>query len=76
MPTTSTSIGEDEASFESHNKAIRSEIKKPRGNQVIINDLVKRTYSMRRQDILKNGRDITDTLEKYSFFRNIDMVCL
>ena len=46
MPTTSTSIGEDEASFESHNKAIRSEIK-PRGNQVIINDLVKRTYSMR-----------------------------
>ena len=53
IPT--TPAGEDKLSFERHSKAILSEMKKARGgNATVINDLVNRTYPMRRQDILLN----------------------
>ena len=67
--------GEDEASFQSHNKVIRAEMKKPRGgNTAIINDLIKRSYSMRRRDILSTPRDISTLLQLYPFLKNLDQV--
>lgn len=73
IPT--TPAGEDKLSFERHNKAILSEMKKARGgNATVINELVNRTYPMRRQEILLNSYDISVFFTKYPFLKDNNQV--
>ena len=45
-------------------------MKKPRGgNDSVVNDLVERSYSMRRRDILSTPRDISAIFQKYPFLK-------
>lgn len=59
-------IGEDQTSFEKHNKVIRAEMKKTKGgNATVLKELVQLTYAMRRKDISTNPCDISHLFEKY-----------
>ena len=69
--------GEDETSFERHNKQIKAELKKSRGpSQVVLKNLVDRSYAMRRNDVLANSYGISDIFKKYPFLSEPDQVCV
>ena len=67
--------GEDQTSFERHNRQIKLELKKTRPNQVVLQDLISRSYAMRRIDILENGYSVTEIFKMYPFLSKRDQVC-
>ena len=60
--------GEDETSFERHNKQI--------GSSVVLKNLVDHSYAMRRNDVLANSYGISDIFKKYPFLSEPDQVCV
>lgn len=66
--------GEDQTSFERHNKRLSFEFKKAQPNIPVVTELMALSYAMRRQDILKNSYGITEILEHYPFLQFCDQV--
>ena len=66
--------GEDQTSFERHNKRLVLEFKKAQPNIPIVTELMDLSYAMRRQDIFKNSYSITEILEHYPFLQFCDQV--
>ena len=69
-----TIIGEDEMSFQRHIKVLQSENAKVHPNQHIVNELMEKTFTHRRDDILHNVYDISTLLNKYPFLSRVDQV--
>lgn len=61
--------GEDEVSFQRHNRVLRAEFAKAHHNKQIVSELMSITFSMRRADILQSPCDINSILEKYPFLQ-------
>ena len=60
-------IGEDEVSFKRHNKILVSEKAKVNPNMMIVNELMDKTFYMRREDITNNPCVVSTLLSKYPF---------
>ena len=67
--------GEDESSFEQHNRTLRAEYSKANLNGRTVDELMERTFPMRRQDILAQGHSY-DPVSKYPFLQMADQVRL
>ena len=68
--------GEDETSFIRHNKLIKSEMAKGnKKNSVVLGDLIKQSFAMRRRDILENSYHVQIILGKYPFLKEPNQVC-
>lgn len=57
--------GEDEESFKRHQKFLQMEVKKVNPNQNVIDDLMERIFTFRRQDIIQKAVSVTETLKTY-----------
>jgi hypothetical protein len=61
--------GEDENSFERHNRTLKAEYSKANPNRRMVDELMERTFPMRRQDILAQGHSY-----EYPFLQVADQV--
>ena len=66
--------GEDKISYERHIKQLQIEFAKTRRNPQVVAELMKKTYSLRRAEILEQTSDLTKVLEKFPFLQEIDHV--
>ena len=67
--------GEDNVSFERHNKEIKSHFhRNGRRNLVVLKELIKTSFAMRRKDILENNYHVKTILQKYPFFKEPSQV--
>lgn len=64
MKLPSVPAGEDEVSFQRHNRVLKAEFSKSRHNKQIVSELMNVTFPMRRADILQSPCDINKILEK------------
>ena len=69
-------VGEDETSHERHNKALKSEWRKRRPNQIIVNELMEQSFPMRWTDLYNNAYDLDTIFAKYPFLQKSDQVCI
>ena len=60
--------GEDETSFERHNRVLKSEYSKSNPNRHTVQELMNITFSMRRRDILSQGHTF-NPLTKYPYLQ-------
>ena len=60
--------GEDNTSFERHNRLLSIEYSKTKRNEANVKELMKISFAMRRNDILENGHSF-DILQKYPFLQ-------
>lgn len=67
-------IGEDETSFNRHVKVLKNEKVKSHPNMQVVEDLMEKTFFMRRSDITNNARDILAILNEYPFLSVEDQV--
>lgn len=58
-------IGEDEASLQRHKKKLKDEMKRVSPNKQIVRELMKRTYELRRKEIMECTGTIHDILLSY-----------
>ena len=65
--------GEDQTSFDRHNRLLEIEFTRARRNESTVKELMKFSYAMRRNDILENGHTI-NVLEKYPFLQTLEHV--
>ena len=65
--------GEDQTSFERHNRLLAIEYSKTKRNETVVKELMKLSYPMRRNDILENGHTI-NLLQKYPFLQTKEHV--
>ena len=66
--------GEDDASQQRHLKLLQAEMKKVNPNKHIIRDLMARTFPTRWQEILEDGRSVTDIRKVYPALKYPDEV--
>lgn len=66
--------GEDAVSFERHNRVLQSQWTKSSRNVVTIEQLMERTFAMRRRDILEASSDVQTTFNKYPFLQDPNQV--
>ena len=59
--------GEDEVSFQRHNKALQVEYKKARPNPQVLRELMTTTFAMRHADLFSKAYDVLSVVEKYPF---------
>ena len=60
--------GEDETSFERHNRVLKSEFSKSNPNMHTVHELMNIIFSMRRRDILSQGHTF-NPLTKYPYLQ-------
>ena len=60
--------GEDQTSFDRHNRVLKAEYSKPNPNVKTVQELMKITFPMRRRDILSEGHSF-DPLKKYPYLQ-------
>lgn len=68
------SLGEDSVSLERHENCLMDELRKRKPNEVVVSDLVKRTFSLRRKTILDTPMSMDLIFIKYPFFKDINHV--
>ncbi len=66
--------GEDSVSFERHNRVLRTEWTKSNRNAMLVEQLMDRTFAMRRRDILDTSTDVQTILAKYPFLQDPEQV--
>ena len=75
LPIVKHQPGEDGFSFDQHNKRLKTEYRKQQPNIVVVDDLMERSFSMRRQDITGNGYSGVLTLfDVYPFLQEFTQV--
>ncbi len=68
------SPGEDSVSFKRHNNVLKLEFKKTHRNSEVVADLMKRTFAIRRNNILENTYDLTNIFENTRFLKETPQV--
>ena len=70
MPT-----GEDEVSFERHNRVLQAEWKKSTRNAMVVEELMTRTFAFRRKKIVEHPSDVQMLLSTFPFLQQPEQVC-
>ena len=71
IPTVKIEEGEDEFSFQQHQKKLKAEHKKRQPDDSLVDDLMTRSFGMRRKDITENGYSGVQALfEVYPFLQD------
>ena len=65
--------GEDDVSFQRHNRLLSIEYSKTKKNETVVKELMKFSYAMRRNDIIENGHTFS-IIEKYPFLQTPEHV--
>ena len=68
------SPGEDAISSERHNKLLKTEFKKTRRNSQLINELMDRSFALRRQTILEHPLNLQSIFDQFPFLHTSDQV--
>ena len=76
MTTPEIPPGEDATSFRRHNNLLITESKKCHPNMLLVNDCMKKSFEMRRKDLLTELYTINAIFERYPFLRRPDQVCM
>ena len=80
MPMTSSApilgIGEDEASHNRHVTLLKAECKKVNPNKLSCRELMKRTFSFRRQALLQKPLSVDQLMTTYPAIKYPDEVCM
>ena len=71
----SVNLGEDGASYKRNILRLKAEYKKAKPNKVIVNDLMTRTFPMRRNEILNSPSSLSNTFDKFPFLQDSNQVC-
>ena len=66
--------GEDSVSFERHTKALQIEYKKTNRNTAVIDDLMTRSFALRRAEILEKECDLPALFNKFPLLQEVDQV--
>lgn len=74
LKSPSIPVGEDETSFQRHNKILILESKKAHPTMLVVSELMERTFAFRRKDILDASYDIETIVSKYPFLQNTEQV--
>ena len=67
--------GEDDVSFERHNRVLKSEWTKSNRNALMVEQLMERTFPMRRRGILEAPADVQTIFDHYPFLQDPTQVC-
>ena len=67
--------GEDEVSFERHNRVLQVEWKKSSRNALVVEELMTRTFALRRKRIIENPSDVQTLLSTFPFLQQLEPVC-
>ena len=59
-------VGEDDASQLRHSKLLKSELKKVNPNKRTVRELMKRTFPLRREEIVEGMGSVQDVLSSYA----------
>ena len=62
--------GEDEVSFERHNRVLKSEWSKSSRNALMVEQLMDRTFPIRRRSILETPTNVLTTFKQYPFLQD------
>lgn len=76
IPNIPTNTGEDKASMARRFSLLKVELRKTVPNKTVIQDLMARTFSVRREDIQKENLSVMDCLVKYPALRFPSQVCM
>lgn len=68
--------GEDSVSFERHTKVLQAEFKKKNRNTAVVNDLMDRSFAIRRSEILEKGYDLPSLFTRFPFLQESEHVCI
>ena len=74
MSTPEIPPGEDATSFKRHNSLLIAESRKGHPNMLLVNDCMKKSFEMRRKDLLTELYSVNVVFEKYPFLRRPDQV--
>ena len=64
------------ASFARHNNSLKLEAKKAKPNRCIVSELMRLSFSMRRNSIIAEPKPLSELLECYPFLKDRDEVCM
>ena len=64
----------DEASFARHNQKLKSEHTKVHPNKAVVQELMRVTFEMRRNDIVNNAKHVAQIMEEYPFLKSPDEI--
>ena len=66
--------GEDAVSFERHNRVLQNEWKKPSRNAMLVEQLMHKTFAMRRREIVENSCGVQMLFKKFPFLQDPEQV--
>ena len=66
--------GEDDVSFKRHNRILQAEWHKPKRNIMVIEELMEKTFAMRRREILSNSCNVQTLFKKFPFLQDPEQV--
>ena len=66
--------GEDEAAFKQHNKRLIAESKRNNPRMLTVNECMKKSFEIRRRDLLSELYDTNSVFEKYPFLHEPEQV--
>ena len=66
--------GEDDISFQRHNRVLQAEWSKVKRNVMMVEELMERTFPMRRREILENSCDVQTLFKKFPFLQDPEQV--
>lgn len=67
--------GEDESSYWRHVKALKAEYAKTRPNKVVVQQLMKLSFPIRRNRILETPMDVSTIMDECPFLSDYSEVC-
>lgn len=73
-PVLQQSNADSSAEYEANLKTLQKEGEKHNPNKMLVMDLMKKTFYMRRQSILKGPTSVASLLKIFPFLRNYDQV--
>ena len=74
MVTPEIPPGEDATSFRRHNNLLIAESKKSHPNMMLVSECMKKSFEMRRKDLLTEPYTINEVFGRYPFLRRPDQV--
>ena len=75
IPSIKAEPGEDNFSFKQQQKRLKSEHEKRQPNEALVDDLMTRSFGMRRADIIENGYvGVAELFKEYPFLQNVFQV--
>ena len=66
--------GEDDISFQRHNRVLQAEWSKVKRNVTVVEVLMEQIFPMRRQEILENSCNVQTLFKKFPFLQDSEQV--